>query len=432
MGLPDLSRRQGCSLILAACCLCRFVLAAGSLSPADLWLFVACSLLLAPCCLLPSPCGLLVLAPSCLLLVAGSLLLAADCLLTASPCRLPLAACRLLQGASGKQQDVRSKEPASSGQQGTSRKQPASGKKQPIAVSSKQHGAKRVTCGVGLLIPACSLSLAAACLPFVVTVGPLCSNGFQQAKKEAIMMYLVKQPIPINPEASGDVMLREFSKFDFHVAKAHMRRVTRASVHFKKALAVFNGVRHWNCSPVSAAANAAWVGFAYYPQEAVSAVLAGLLTFTVYRLCRIPFENCLHPPDASLYGLVVGHTDDNCEHAVGRPRRPHNPYTLLHEKIERFEDAGNRTQTAASTLASGMESVVNAGHMTNFVITAIFALGVAGLLVAVWCLPLPLLISISGCYVMRPPMFRKPVPSKVLCLFARMPNDRDAAIIATT
>lgn len=47
---------------------------------------------------------------------------------------------------------------------------------------------------------------------------------------------------------------------------------------------------------------------------------------------------------------------------------------------------------------------------------------------ALWTLPFSIIVAAVGLYVLRHPRFRKPVPSRSLCLLSHLPNKVDTVL----
>ena len=131
-------------------------------------------------------------------------------------------------------------------------------------------------------------------------------------------------------------------------------------------------------------------------------------------------------PEAGGLGSGSGsNTEDQGSAARGddKPNRiTLNPVNILQKKLQALENAGGRVQVTMDKIACAMESFNSAFTLDDYVITVLFLVGTAGAIVVLWLIPFWLIMTLLGCFLLRPERFRDPLPPKPLCLVARLPN----------
>ena len=206
----------------------------------------------------------------------------------------------------------------------------------------------------------------------------------------------------------------------------------------KRWLADFNSIRRWVRPLVSLAVNVAWVAFAHYPRDGLLVLLGAIILRVAYILSCNLCTSRLRPPNPELFGGIAANPEASDSDTDTSSRRssgsgvslPYNPVRVLQERIERYESVGGRVQTGFNQVACALEGVNRFFAMDDVVISCIVLAALIGAFVALLLLPLPLVVSFVGCFLMRHPRLRTPTPSKALCLFARVPNNHDEVIYA--
>eukprot|EP00668_Euglena_longa_P011911 GGOE01014331.1.p1 GENE.GGOE01014331.1~~GGOE01014331.1.p1 ORF type:complete len:809 (+),score=153.75 GGOE01014331.1:18-2444(+) len=253
------------------------------------------------------------------------------------------------------------------------------------------------------------------------------TSHFNCTKMNIIITYLEHQPKPIRREVVRAVLAQDFNKFEWALMKAHMRRSSRAFHQIRDLALLVKAVMYWENKHVSLLANAAWLAFSFFPREVSTATMAiGIVCIVLHNL-RTPLDSRLAMPDPSLFGGIA---QDDSDEEESHERKVHNPIKYLTTKIEHFEESATRSQVLAQTIASGFESILSAFTMTDYIISNVAIMVMLLLTLALWVLPFSVIVAVAGLVVLRHPRFRRPSPSRALCLLSHLPNRLDTVLYA--
>jgi hypothetical protein len=263
---------------------------------------------------------------------------------------------------------------------------------------------------------------------------PAQAAAFSHTTTRIITAYLDAQPHSISPDVVQNALGHEFNKFDTQVLKAHFSRVRRAFFAMKAIGEAARDLCHWRRPEVTVAANVAWALFSFWPREVFTLILVLVIIYLATSLLFSRSSGRLPRMDAELFGGMAQGTLGGGQSGSETQHLPqiHNPIAMLQHKIEKFEESTCRAQLLSSRVAGLGEMFLAALHLSDYVITKIVLSALILLLFVISYVPFPLIMLAAGLYALRHPRFRKPVPSKLLCLLSCLPDDLDTVIYTKT
>ena len=88
-----------------------------------------------------------------------------------------------------------------------------------------------------------------------------------------------------------------------------------------------------------------------------------------------------------------------------------------------------QVQARLQKIASTFESFNSLFQLSDFFITLMLLVGSGAVMVVLWLVPFSWLMAVGGCFVLRHPRFRDPLPAKPLCLASRLPDKQDTMVL---